>query len=712
MAIKNLGKVVPQKGVDYFTEEDISSLNIPKNISELKNDSGFITDYTESDPTVPAHVKAITQDDINKWNAGGNVDLSNYATTEYVNTTVDELEQKIPETYINPIEKNANMTQPVGVGTDGRLFTIPAEVVSSTTEGVSFKKHIGNLDSGLRLTGLPKLGDNVLQMLNGTTKHLVFRAKPNTTYVITLVSTVSLGNFGQANALGICTQVPGSGNRPLTQIGFMQTGGYGKYFVIKTNDNFFEDTSYLIWQNPGAADLTNVAIYEGESIDGYDQINSYSNLNGMATSDELMLSLKNLDDSVADSMAKANTSIQPEDLVYEPAKHITISGMSTFTKREIDDNALGDLYTIINSAVASKECLDTTVRLGSHYAHCPSVCIKDGKAYIVCFQNTESAVDSYLLEGTSTELFVVDVATMEVLSQKTIAGHDYVAGDLTFTYGSGAAQGVLINDNILRCVFVAKLSDEKWHQCYRDFDITTETFGDIGFCQIVSDGVSYDFITENVSLYIQEIADITKNTNIVCQPAKVGDTWYVACGCADQWENMPILTTKDWINFEYWATPSVEGNKAKFEMAIATDGNYLYTATRQIDTNDFLQLMKVNITDKQVSGHITIPDGNNSRPYIIYNNKQIYVSNILTTTRGNASQISRIQTNALYIGPNYYVTLPCMVYPTFAEYEGGYFVAYMMPYALYCCKLSTFTKYNVEESIGIASKLIELVAKK
>jgi hypothetical protein len=157
MAIKNLGKVVPEKGVDYFTEEDIRSLNIPKSTSDLTNDSlyatesyvknqianaqlggescevdlsgyatkdelptktsqlindsgfitsipseyvteselnekkyltsvpstyktktendelyqpkgNYITSYTESDPTVPSHVKAITQEDINKWN--------------------------------------------------------------------------------------------------------------------------------------------------------------------------------------------------------------------------------------------------------------------------------------------------------------------------------------------------------------------------------------------------------------------------------------------------------------------------------------------------------------------------------------------------------------------------------------------------------------------------------------------------------------------
>lgn len=80
MAIKNLGKIIPKKGVDYFTEEDIKELNIPTKTSELTNDSGYITEYTESDPTVPSHVKNITQEDINKWNNGGSA-----LTTEQIN---------------------------------------------------------------------------------------------------------------------------------------------------------------------------------------------------------------------------------------------------------------------------------------------------------------------------------------------------------------------------------------------------------------------------------------------------------------------------------------------------------------------------------------------------------------------------------------------------------------------------------------------------
>lgn len=41
---------------------------IPTKNSQLQNDSGFITGYTETDPTVPNYVKAISEADISNWN--------------------------------------------------------------------------------------------------------------------------------------------------------------------------------------------------------------------------------------------------------------------------------------------------------------------------------------------------------------------------------------------------------------------------------------------------------------------------------------------------------------------------------------------------------------------------------------------------------------------------------------------------------------------
>lgn len=54
-------------GIQPFGNYALES-EIPTKTSDLTNDSGFITGYTETDPTVPSYVKNITQANISSWN--------------------------------------------------------------------------------------------------------------------------------------------------------------------------------------------------------------------------------------------------------------------------------------------------------------------------------------------------------------------------------------------------------------------------------------------------------------------------------------------------------------------------------------------------------------------------------------------------------------------------------------------------------------------
>lgn len=44
-----------------------ANITVPTKTSDLANDSGFITDFTEEDPTVPSHVKSITSTNVANW---------------------------------------------------------------------------------------------------------------------------------------------------------------------------------------------------------------------------------------------------------------------------------------------------------------------------------------------------------------------------------------------------------------------------------------------------------------------------------------------------------------------------------------------------------------------------------------------------------------------------------------------------------------------
>lgn len=74
---KTLSDLGLQPAGNYALESEI-----PTKTSDLTNDSGFITGYTETDPTVPNHVKNITQENITSWNnksdfSGNYNDLTN-----------------------------------------------------------------------------------------------------------------------------------------------------------------------------------------------------------------------------------------------------------------------------------------------------------------------------------------------------------------------------------------------------------------------------------------------------------------------------------------------------------------------------------------------------------------------------------------------------------------------------------------------------------
>lgn len=54
---------------DITTKEGNIEGEIPTDNSQLTNGAGYITTYSETDPTVPTHVKNISTTDISTWNS-------------------------------------------------------------------------------------------------------------------------------------------------------------------------------------------------------------------------------------------------------------------------------------------------------------------------------------------------------------------------------------------------------------------------------------------------------------------------------------------------------------------------------------------------------------------------------------------------------------------------------------------------------------------
>ena len=104
---KSLVELGIQPKGDYALKKDL-----PRNTSELNNDSGFLTSFTEEDPTVPDYVKAITAEDIEKWNNKSDFDgsYSSLTGTPTIPTKTSELTNDssfASESYVTDAIENA-----------------------------------------------------------------------------------------------------------------------------------------------------------------------------------------------------------------------------------------------------------------------------------------------------------------------------------------------------------------------------------------------------------------------------------------------------------------------------------------------------------------------------------------------------------------------------------------------------------------------------
>ena len=97
--IPSIAGLASESYVDSAISNKADKSDIPVNTSQLTNDSGFLTNYEETDPSVPDFVKNITQENINTWNnksefSGNYNDLTN-------RPTIPSVEGLASETYVN-----------------------------------------------------------------------------------------------------------------------------------------------------------------------------------------------------------------------------------------------------------------------------------------------------------------------------------------------------------------------------------------------------------------------------------------------------------------------------------------------------------------------------------------------------------------------------------------------------------------------------------
>lgn len=118
--------------------------DVPTKTSQLTNDSGFLTSFTETDPTVPSHVKSITQADITNWNnklSSAPVTSIN-GQTGNVSINIPSIEGLASETYVNTqLENKADKNSIPVASTIIPVMDGTAAVGSSTAYARGDHKH-------------------------------------------------------------------------------------------------------------------------------------------------------------------------------------------------------------------------------------------------------------------------------------------------------------------------------------------------------------------------------------------------------------------------------------------------------------------------------------------------------------------------------------------------------------------------------------------
>lgn len=154
MATIDLGKVVPEKGIDYFTSSDkqelvedvIDEIFIPTKVSELTNDSGFITNTVDN--------------------------LTNYYKTSETYTKT-EVDNKISSVYKYKGTVATYQDLPSQNLTIGDVYNVESDGSNYAWAGIAWDKLGGEIDlSGYqeKIDSSHKLSSDLIDDTNNTNK--------------------------------------------------------------------------------------------------------------------------------------------------------------------------------------------------------------------------------------------------------------------------------------------------------------------------------------------------------------------------------------------------------------------------------------------------------------------------------------------------------------------------------------------------------------
>ena len=366
---------------------------------------------------------------------------------------------------------------------------------------------------------------------------------------------------------------------------------------------------------------------------------------------------------------------------------------------DIEDNnpfATGSMVNIYNSIKTVKAVRETSMRIDGQltYTHCPAMAIHNGIAYIAFFCNTGG--NDYLNDKASIHLSIVDVSqiTMQALTPILVADKDSIAtlaSGSTVVLSDGAIDPNLWIDTgngIVRITFTARRGDE-YYYCYRDYNISAGTLGDIRTCKIISGNDSVDFSEVNFRIVSPDSSKAYGQLYMTSQYGELDGWNYICLGAGSNLPSGYVFKTQDFITFTPVSVPYVVQNgqnvdanlNIKYEMAIhpvnTAWGWKLRFAVRTHGAK-----MKIGWlgTDGKVEDIREIHDGNSRHCWFTVNGDYAalhLMHNVDSGAYRNMTGVEKVHPNST-AASNVTRVSTCfqMIYPSIAEYEGYIIVSY------------------------------------
>ena len=237
--------------------------DIPTNVSQLTNDSGYLTSYTETDPTVPSWAKeqnkpSYTLDEVSD---GTTRKLSDYvptsrtinskALTADITLTLDDVADGINR--VIPTVNNATLTINKGGTDDTSSKTFSANASSDVTINLGLHS-VASSGSYNDLTNKPTIPTTTSQLTNNSgfitssdlpTNHVTTDTVQTITALKTFTNGIDLGTYHTSASQSLSTQITIRDDTTNYQGGIEVTGNFNP----ATEDEYNLGSSSFPWKN-------------------------------------------------------------------------------------------------------------------------------------------------------------------------------------------------------------------------------------------------------------------------------------------------------------------------------------------------------------------------------------------------------------------------------------------------------------------------------